>query len=274
MPTETKVSLGKLPPRFDARTLRLGTYFTQQLPSPPQSVDYSAAVPNWPVMLNDKLPDCVPAAAGHMIQAWTANAGNMTILTDQQIEDAYKYFSPSEKSGVVVLDFLNYWRVYGVAGDNIAAFAKLELQNQGQVQNTVFLFGSCCIGVALPNYVIKVPDRIAAPWELPDPGAVSVQDAAPNQHNGHCVVAVAYDSMYIYTVSWGRVKKMSWPFYMQYCDEAYAVLSNDWISKTLGTSPSGLDFATLQQDLTSITNSFSLLGNTLNWPDRSHLKSS
>ena len=45
---------------------------------------------------------------------------------------------------------------------------------------------------------------------------------------------------------------MSWQFYDAYMDEAFAVLSGDWINKRLGTAPSGFDLAALQQDLARV----------------------
>jgi hypothetical protein len=45
---------------------------------------------------------------------------------------------------------------------------------------------------------------------------------------------------------------MSWQFYDAYADEAFAVLSGDWINKKVGTSPSGFNMAALQQDLAAV----------------------
>jgi len=46
---------------------------------------------------------------------------------------------------------------------------------------------------------------------------------------------------------------MSWQFYDAYMDEAFAVLSADWISAKVGKAPSGFNMAALQQDLTAVT---------------------
>jgi len=46
---------------------------------------------------------------------------------------------------------------------------------------------------------------------------------------------------------------MSWEFYQAYMDEAYAVLSRDWVSQKLGTSPPGLDLTALQQDVAAVS---------------------
>ena len=64
---------------------------------------------------------------------------------------------------------------------------------------------------------------------------------------GHCVCAVAFDSKTITVVTWGQLKKMTWQFWNEYCDEAYAVLSNDWFNG--GKDPSGFDVNALNADL-------------------------
>jgi len=44
---------------------------------------------------------------------------------------------------------------------------------------------------------------------------------------------------------------MTWGFLDTYCDEAYAVLSQDWIEKS-GLAPSNFDLTALQADLQQI----------------------
>jgi hypothetical protein len=135
--------------------------------------------------------------------------------------------------------------------DKVAAFVALEPKNDVQVKDSVFLFGSCYIGVSLPDFAVNAPDMLAVPWTVPAKGTTG--DAAPNPNNGHCIPAVAYDEHNVYVVTWGALKSMTWQFYETYMDEAYAVLSKDWISKKLKKSPQGLDLSQLQDDLTAIT---------------------
>jgi hypothetical protein len=45
---------------------------------------------------------------------------------------------------------------------------------------------------------------------------------------------------------------MSWQFYDAYMDEAFAVLSTDWISASAKAAPNGFDMAALQQDLAAV----------------------
>src|SRR5215472_15504068 len=108
------MKLEKLAPKFDKRTLLLGKYITPDLPPPPDATDYSKAVPTWPMMGNDKYGDCTCAAAGHMIQQWTANTGSANVLPDSQILSVYQHFvGDSTDKGVSMLDVLIYWRRLG-----------------------------------------------------------------------------------------------------------------------------------------------------------------
>jgi len=54
-------------------------------------------------------------------------------------------------------------------------------------------------------------------------------------------------------VTWGALKQMSWQFYTTYADEAFAVLSSDWLNKRLKKAPPGLDLKALEADLSQVT---------------------
>src|SRR5205085_7571799 len=142
------------------------------------------------------LGDCTCAAAGHMIQKWTANTHPQpVILSDPEVEKAYRHFSPpGTDNGANMLDVLNYWRQTGfphrTGHDRVAAFIALEPKNDVQVKDSVFLFGSCYIGVSLPDFTVNAPDMLAVPWTVPAKGPTG--DAAPNPNNGHCIPAAAY----------------------------------------------------------------------------------
>ncbi len=244
--------LGKQRPKIDRRTLKFGVYLTKALPAAPLAADYAEPVAKWPMMGNDHYGDCTCAAAGHMIEEWTANTSKEKILTDHAILKAYKHFAGDDPdAGANMLDVLNYWRQTGIGGDKITAFAGLEPQNHVQLRDSVWLFGTCYIGVALPDFAVPADtDFLTIPWEVPAGGAVG--EAAPNPNNGHCIPAVGYDQRFIYVVTWGALKTMTWQFYDAYADEAFAVLSQDWIDEKHGAAPNGFDMMALRQDLAAV----------------------
>ena len=97
--------------------------------------------------------------------------------------------------------------------------------------------------------MVKRGDMLSVPWVVPPRGPVG--DAAPNPNNGHCIPAVAYDARNLYVVTWGALKSMSWQFYRVYAEEAYAVLSKDFVERS-GRTIAGFDLATLEEDLAKI----------------------
>lgn len=242
--------LGKKPAVIDSRTLNFGAYLTAQLPAPPASVDWGSKVKTWPMYDNDRYGDCTCAAAGHMIQAWTAAAGRARTPTGAAVLAFYKHFTPpGPENGCDMLTVLRYWQNTGLARDKIGAYAQLEPHNLVQLQDAVSLFGGCYIGVELPKFVTAALQQGRdVPWVVPPGGAVG--EGAPDPNGGHCIPAVAYDARNIYIVTWGAIKPMSWEFYRAYSDEAYAILTQDFLAGD--KAPNGFDMNQLQQDLAGI----------------------
>jgi hypothetical protein len=245
------LKLGKHPPVHDPRTLRFGKYLKTQLPPPPASENYGAKVPSWPMYANDRYGDCTCAAAGHMIQNWTANAGKEVEPSEKSVVDFYEHFvgtPPPPDAGCNMLEVLKYWRSKGLGGHRILAFAALEHKNLTQAMDALYLLGSVYIGVALPNFAVQ-GEMLEIPWTVPPGGPVG--EAAPNPENGHCIPAVAYDARNLYVVTWGELKSMSWQFYEAYADEAYAVLSHDFLAANEKTSE-GFNLEELEKDLAAL----------------------
>jgi hypothetical protein len=92
-------------------------------------------------------------------------------------------------------------------------------------------------------------DMLTVPWVVPAGGPVG--DAAPNPNNGHCIPAVAYDAAGLTVVTWGEAKAMSWGFFDAYADEAFAVVSKNFIERS-GETPAGFSLATLEADLAQL----------------------
>lgn len=253
--------LGKRAARVDGRTLKLSKY-VKKLPAPPDDSGYVDKVPFWPMMLNDQLGDCTVAAAGHMIQQWSTYANQPYIPRDVEVLCAYmdvggyETGKPETDNGAVMLDVLNYWRRKGIGGHKIKAFVSLDPRNSLEIKQAVWLFGNCYVGVGLPvsamNPILGHNGKQC--WAHTDDGP----DGEPWSWGGHAVPIVGYgqdDAGHRGTmlVTWGELYDMTWDFMRTYCDEAYAVLSEDWFDKACDCAPSGFDLATLERDLAEIT---------------------
>lgn len=243
---------GKLAKKTDRRTLKVARYLKlDKLTQPPKAIDWSGKVNQWPMYDNDTIGDCTCAAVGHQIETWTANANQLVTLALNDVIAAYSAitgYNPAtgqNDNGAVELDVLNYWRQTGVGGDKIMAYAEVNAQQISEVQFGVYWFGGIYIGLAMP-----VSAQNQEVWDLPPGGATG--QGAPSSWGGHAVNIVAYDANGLTCITWGQAQQMTWPFFTTYCDEAYCVLSNDWLGKT-GLSPSGFDLASLQNDLNAVT---------------------
>lgn len=247
------MKLGKGAPRHDPRTLMLADYLdADTLPATPPKYAYgqNIAATAWGMMDNDKIGDCTCAAAGHLIMEWTDDNGNMYTPPDADIIAAYAAitgYNPQtgqNDNGAQETDVLNYWRNTGISNHKIFAYAALEPNNHNHVMISTFLFGGCYIGLSLP-----VTAQKQNVWSVPPGGARG--QGAPGSWGGHAVCVVGYDSHGLTVITWGATKRMTWSFWDAYCDEAYAIISTDFASQQ--TSPSGFDFAALQQDLQQVT---------------------
>lgn len=227
---------GKKPKREDKRTLQFKNYATAV--TPPATVDFYSKVTSWPMMGNDVHGDCTCAAAGHMIEEWTTYASAPVVLPDATILAFYNVVDGGVDDGADMLTVLNTWRQQGIGGHKIDSFVELGTGSINEIQQAVYLFGNAYLGIELPD------TGEYGPW--------TVTYGPPDPNNGHCVPVVGYDAENVYVVSWGSLMAMSYAFVEEYCDEAYAVLSPDWIEQS-NVAPSGFNLAQLQTDLTTIT---------------------
>jgi hypothetical protein len=247
--TIAALKLGKLPVRVDVRTLALARYVDPtKLPAPPPLLDLTEHVPEWPMYGNDRIGDCTTAAAGHMIEAWSAaSSGRATEISEHAVLAAFDHVKVRDpltgEEGAVELDVLTFWRKTGIGRHKIGAFARVSVHDGELVRAGAFLFGGLYIGIALP---LTAQDQDVWDWT----GSLS-GPALPGSWGGHAVDVVGYDAEGLTVVTWGRLKRMTWAFWARYVDEAYCLLSPDFVRR--GHAPNGFDLEALRADLALIT---------------------
>jgi hypothetical protein len=245
------MKLGKQSPRHDPRTLQFANYIkAEDLPAIPKKYSWTGKIKSWGMMKNDTVGDCTCAAAGHLVMEWTSDQGDLFTPSDNDIIKAYSAITGYDPAtgktdnGAVETDVLNYWRKTGIAKHKILAYAGLEPGNHSHIQESLFLFGGCYIGLSLP--ITAQTQRI---WSVPPGGDVG--NGAPGSWGGHAVPVMAFDEHTLTIVTWGALKKMTWSFWDAYCDESYAIISGDFTGKK--KAPNGFDLAALKEDLKEIT---------------------
>jgi hypothetical protein len=250
IPHDRHRPLGKKDPQHDARTLQLAKYVGAHLSAAPAAQAWSKKVKTWPMYMNDTIGDCAIAGPAHMIECWAANAQSLIQIADADVLKAYEDVGgyrpgkPATDGGCVLMDVLKYWRTTGIGGHQIGAFTSVSPHSSAYVQDAIFLFGGLNTGFALP-----VTAQNQAVWDVVA-GASRNPDAKPGSWGGHCVNIVDYDARSLTCVTWGALKKMTWAFFKSYCDEAYAIISQDFLAA--GKAPNGFDLATLQNDLAAL----------------------
>lgn len=204
--------------------------------------------------------NCTCAAAGHMIEAWTANAGKEVVPDDNDVLNLYwatgnppnHPCSPGgpTDTGRVELDVLKAWQKTGLGTDRIVAFVQVNPANLDEVHAALFLFGGIYAGVALP-----VTAQHQTVWDVVGDGKTG--DSSPGSWGGHAIPLLAYDGDGFTCVTWGATLKFTTAFFDTYLSanvggETWAVLSQDWLTAQ-GTSIAGFDLAQLQADLAAVS---------------------
>ena len=103
------------------------------------------------------------------------------------------------------------------------------------------MFGGLYLGLALP---VSAEDQTV--WDIPQGGAEGA--GQPYSWGGHAVRMCAYTTGWGTMATWGERQLATWQWLLTYADEAYAVLSADWLAQG-GAAPNGFNLAKLQGDL-------------------------
>jgi hypothetical protein len=222
------------------------------LPAPPDVVDWGKKVSEWGVMKNDILGNCTSCGIGHSFQTFTSNAGQLWTPTDQQVVEFYEKSTgynpndPNSDQGGVETDVLTYLARNGFYGHSIGGFVSITPSNIMHVKQATYLFGGLYVGVSLPT---SAQDQKV--WEVVDPSLQG--DSAPNSWGGHCVWVIGYNDTGPVCITWGQIQQMSWSWWRSYGDEAFAIISTAWICSNRLT-PTGISYEKLYNAMSEVRN--------------------
>ena len=234
------MKLGRLPARRDPRVKALSLYTRGiSLPPPPTAVDYYSKVQGaWPMDLNDRLGDCTIAAVSHCATLWTANAQvKPFLMSDADIEAAYSQLggyipgNASTDGGCVEQDVLQAWCRDGIDGDKLEGYVALNCTDLDEIKDAISWFGCAYLGINLPRSALENSDA----WNKVPGSPIE---------GGHAVVLAGYSGDVFQTVSWGKLIPTTADFLLTYMEEAYGLISRDFIDET-GKTPAGFDLSQL-----------------------------
>jgi hypothetical protein len=229
--------------------MKIENFLLPTFPPAPPSLDYLSKVGEFPMYGNDVKGDCVVAAAGHDIQIFSANAGKPTTPDSNELIALYDKLSPND-DGLVMLDFLKYWRKNPIGGVELGAFASVNIGDETKLQQVMNIFDGIYVGALLPITAQHQEVWSASAWSRNS-------DGAPGSWGGHCIPFGKYHTgapLNFYTcVTWGTLQVATRRWMMEYVDEAYVLIAPDMFNPTSGKAPVGVDMAAMEAYLKSVT---------------------
>ena len=244
------MKLGKLPARENSITFKMAAY--SSLPEAPSKGGHFSLVADWQGMLgNDKYGCCVWAGGDHEHICWNKSASklvkftNKNALADYSACTGFNPSNPNTDNGTDMQAAASYRRKTGLIDANgirhkIGAYVAIDASTKTELKQAIYYFGAAGIGIQFPASAMAQFNNGKA-WTVVSGSKIDC---------GHYVAAVGYDSRYVYVVTWGKIQKMTWGFYLKYCDEAIAYLSAEML--TDGKSLDGFNLAQLQANIKAL----------------------
>lgn len=150
----------------------------------------------------------------------------------------YFQLTDGQDTGLAETNVLQTWQGSGLFGTKIEAFAPVNHRKKNTIKNAVAYYGACYLGVQLP-------ESAQQQFNVGGESTWSPVQGSPIE-GGHCIVAVGYDTDGIQIVTWGQVVTCTEGWISEYVDEAYAIISQQFVEAGHGPS---LDLAALKADL-------------------------
>lgn len=228
--------LGRLPAVRPAALADLSVYATGKLPSPPDRV--TPPVAPYPVDGNNQYGDCTIAGVAHLIEAWNMEVHEQDFVpTEQDVVDRYFRLTGGQDTGLVEADVLRLWHQKGHFRQRIAGYAPVDPRDILALHQAIAFYGGSYLGIECPE---SCQEQFATghPWTYVPGSPIE---------GGHCIVALGYTQTGLLCATWGRIVEVTYGFCAHYLDEAWVVLSHQFVEAK--GDQLGIDLATLQADL-------------------------
>lgn len=248
--------LGKRPALRDSRNIKFKNILKDiPLPEVPEDYDFDVVYKQYsiptPMFANDQYGNCVIAGRAHQTLRFELFEQKKILpITDSHVIDEYWDQSggkgPQYDNGLVVLHSLSQWRNkgwrIGCHKYNIHAFAQINPKSQKEVKEAIYFMTGVGVGLMLPTSA-KNQFHKNERW-----GLVEGNSGDYGSWGGHYVYINGYTKEGPICVTWGKYQHMTWEFFYNYCDEAYAIID----SKNQFTEDSPVDINKLEEYLNQI----------------------
>jgi hypothetical protein len=188
--------------------------------------------------------DCTIACILHIIQVFLFNTTGRFWTNAELSPVALKYYSlwcgyvqgdPSTDQGGNIQTVLTNWMTQGIELPDgtlhkISGLIEIDPTNEIELREAIAICGAVDFGADIPDAYDQI-----------NPGDSWLPNQGPPT-GGHCFFGSDFVPAELVMDSWGFKVPMPPPAVSQYVDEAYAILSTDWIAKT-GRSPFGMSAA-------------------------------
>jgi hypothetical protein len=203
-------------------------------PAPTLPIDYAKAL-TFPMYGNDRLGDCMYAAAAHGDNTFTGNNGAESTFDESILERDYERLSGGD-NGLDEGTLIDGWKdgIAGVSAASILDALDIDTTDPATMQTAIYLFG----GVL---FMLDVPD----PWCNTNDGDFWDVPALADQNNGHGTFINGVDASGIYhQLTWGGYRKLT-PAGLKACDPSgFVVFSLRWFNSE-GYAPNGKHYTEL-----------------------------
>jgi hypothetical protein len=203
-------------------------------PTPPLPIDYAKGL-DFPMYGNDRLGDCMYAAACHADNTFTGNVGTESTFDESRLERDYERLSGGD-NGLDEGTLIAGWKdgLAGVKAADILDALDVDTTNPATMRAAIYLFGGVLFMLDVPDPWCQTADGDA--WDVP---------ARADQNNGHGTWINGVDAAGNYhLLTWGGYRKLT-PAGLRACDPSgFVVFSLRWFDAH-GYAPNGKHYTEL-----------------------------
>ena len=235
---------GKQPAQPVSNAISMKDAFGGSLPTVPDVYGWSDAIlpQDLNILGNDRYGNCGEAGAMHQLQIWTSAAGDPIEPDLECTLDLYSKvtgFNPvtgANDNGTVLADLLKYWMDTGIPVATNGALHKLggivaiQPGNIEELEIAIHYFGGAYVGADMPDSA-ELATQAGQPWS----------DLTGQPTGGHCfnLGKGNRSSRMFGGITWGLRQPITYDWWLHYGEEAYALVSFDWLNK-LKQTPAGM----------------------------------